>query len=34
VASSQVSHDTDAQHRLWTVSEALTGVTFPLPARV
>jgi NAD(P)-dependent dehydrogenase (short-subunit alcohol dehydrogenase family) len=34
VASSQVSHDTDAQHRLWTVSEELTGVTFPLPALV
>jgi NAD(P)-dependent dehydrogenase (short-subunit alcohol dehydrogenase family) len=34
VASSQVSHDTDAQHRLWTVSQELTGVTFPLPALV
>lgn len=34
VASSRVSHDTDAQHRLWTVSEELTGVTFPLPALV
>ena len=34
VASSRVSHDTDAQKRLWTVSEELTGVTFPVPATV
>ena len=32
VASSRASHDTDAQRRLWTVSEELTGVTFPVPA--
>ena len=31
VASSEASHDTDAQHRLWTVSEELTGVTYPVP---
>ncbi|RDH77240.1 SDR family NAD(P)-dependent oxidoreductase [Mycolicibacterium moriokaense] len=31
VASSRVSHDTAAQRRLWTVSEELTGVTFPVP---
>jgi NAD(P)-dependent dehydrogenase (short-subunit alcohol dehydrogenase family) len=30
VASSRVSHDTDAQRRLWTVSEQLTGVVFPI----
>jgi NAD(P)-dependent dehydrogenase (short-subunit alcohol dehydrogenase family) len=30
VASSQASHDTDAQRRLWSVSEELTGVTFPI----
>ncbi|HEX2284469.1 MAG TPA: SDR family NAD(P)-dependent oxidoreductase [Mycobacterium sp.] len=30
VASSQASHDTAAQRRLWTVSEELTGVTFPI----
>jgi NAD(P)-dependent dehydrogenase (short-subunit alcohol dehydrogenase family) len=29
VASSAVSHDVAAQQRLWTVSEELTGVTFP-----
>src|SRR5262249_42513266 len=29
VASTRVSHDVDAQRRLWTVSEELTGVTFP-----
>ncbi|OBF46141.1 short-chain dehydrogenase [Mycolicibacterium peregrinum] len=29
VASSTASHDTTAQHRLWAVSEELTGVTFP-----
>jgi NAD(P)-dependent dehydrogenase (short-subunit alcohol dehydrogenase family) len=34
VASSRVSHDTAAQRRLWTVSEELTGVTFPVPALV
>lgn len=34
VASSRVSHDIDAQRRLWTVSEELTGVTFPVPATV
>ena len=34
VASSRVSHDTDAQRRLWTVSEELTGVRFPVPALV
>jgi NAD(P)-dependent dehydrogenase (short-subunit alcohol dehydrogenase family) len=30
VASSAVSHDVAAQKRLWTVSEQLTGVTFPV----
>jgi NAD(P)-dependent dehydrogenase (short-subunit alcohol dehydrogenase family) len=30
VASTQASHDTDAQSRLWAVSEELTGVTFPV----
>ena len=34
VASSRASHDIDAQRRLWTVSEELTGVTFPVPATV
>ena len=34
VASSRASHDADAQRRLWTVSEELTGVTFPVPALV
>ena len=29
VASSAASHDTDAQRRLWTVSEELTSVTYP-----
>lgn len=29
VASSDKSHDVDAQRRLWTVSEELTGVTYP-----
>lgn len=29
VASSAKSHDVDAQRRLWAVSEALTGVTYP-----
>jgi NAD(P)-dependent dehydrogenase (short-subunit alcohol dehydrogenase family) len=28
--SSRRSHDTALQHRLWTVSEELTGVTFPV----
>jgi NAD(P)-dependent dehydrogenase (short-subunit alcohol dehydrogenase family) len=30
VASSRASHDVDAQKRLWTVSEELTGVVFPV----
>jgi hypothetical protein len=30
VASSPDSHDYAVQQRLWTVSEELTGVTFPL----
>jgi NAD(P)-dependent dehydrogenase (short-subunit alcohol dehydrogenase family) len=30
VASSEASHDTAAQRRLWAVSEELTGVTFPV----
>ncbi|MFI6309698.1 SDR family NAD(P)-dependent oxidoreductase [Nocardia fusca] len=30
VASSDASHDTHAQRRLWAVSEELTGVTFPI----
>ncbi len=30
VASSAASHDFDAQRRLWTVSEELTGVAFPV----
>jgi NAD(P)-dependent dehydrogenase (short-subunit alcohol dehydrogenase family) len=30
VASSEASHDTAAQRRLWAVSEELTGVTFPI----
>ena len=34
VASSRVSHDVAAQRRLWTVSEELTGVTFPVSALV
>jgi NAD(P)-dependent dehydrogenase (short-subunit alcohol dehydrogenase family) len=34
VASSRASHDVDAQHRLWTISEELTGVTFPVPVTV
>ena len=29
VQSSAQSHDTDAQHRLWAISEQLTGVTYP-----
>jgi hypothetical protein len=28
--SSRRSHDTAIQRRLWTVSEELTGVTFPV----
>jgi NAD(P)-dependent dehydrogenase (short-subunit alcohol dehydrogenase family) len=28
--SSRQSHDTALQHRLWTVSEQLTGITFPV----
>jgi NAD(P)-dependent dehydrogenase (short-subunit alcohol dehydrogenase family) len=34
VTSTRVSHDVAAQKRLWTVSEELTGVTFPVPALV
>jgi len=34
VASSRASHDVDAQRRLWTVSEELTGVTYPIPTLV
>jgi NAD(P)-dependent dehydrogenase (short-subunit alcohol dehydrogenase family) len=34
VSSTRASHDTDAQRRLWRVSEELTGVTFPIPATV
>ncbi|HEX5252817.1 MAG TPA: SDR family NAD(P)-dependent oxidoreductase [Mycobacterium sp.] len=30
VGSSKKSHDVDRQHRLWTVSEELTGVVYPL----
>jgi NAD(P)-dependent dehydrogenase (short-subunit alcohol dehydrogenase family) len=30
VASSVVSHDVEAQRRLWTVSEQLTGVVYPV----
>ena len=30
VSSSARSHDTAARHRLWAVSEELTGVTFPV----
>ena len=30
VGSSAASHDTDAQRRLWTVSEELTGVVYPV----
>ena len=33
VASSGASHDTDAQRRLWAVSEELTGVTYPVPVK-
>ncbi|MGZ6779565.1 MAG: SDR family NAD(P)-dependent oxidoreductase [Mycobacterium sp.] len=33
VASSRVSHDVAAQKRLWTISEELTGVTFPVHAK-
>ena len=31
--SSRRSHDTAIQRRLWTVSEELTGVTFPAALR-
>ena len=31
--SSRQSHDTAIQRRLWTVSEQLTGVTFPAALR-
>lgn len=34
VASNRPSHDVAAQKRLWTVSEELTGVTYPLPVTV
>jgi len=34
VSSNDRSHDANAQTRLWTVSEELTGVTFPVPATV
>lgn len=34
VASSRASHDTAAQRRLWSVSEELTGVTYPVAAAV
>jgi NAD(P)-dependent dehydrogenase (short-subunit alcohol dehydrogenase family) len=30
VSSNRASHDLDAQRRLWTVSEELTGVTYPV----
>ena len=30
VASSEASHDVDAQKRLWRVSEELTGVVYPV----
>jgi len=30
VSSSQASHDADAQRRLWTVSEELTSVSYPV----
>jgi NAD(P)-dependent dehydrogenase (short-subunit alcohol dehydrogenase family) len=30
VPSSRLSHDTETQRRLWSVSEELTGVTFPV----
>ncbi len=30
VESSRQSHDTDIQRRLWTTSEDLTGVTYPV----
>jgi hypothetical protein len=30
VRSSSQSHDAELQRRLWTVSEELTGVTFPV----
>jgi hypothetical protein len=30
VASSDQSHDTDLQKRLWTTSEEMTGVVYPV----
>nr|CRL69368.1 short chain dehydrogenase [Mycolicibacterium komanii] len=30
VASSAQSHDQEIQHRLWTMSEELTGITYPI----
>jgi hypothetical protein len=30
VSSSSKSHDVDRQRRLWTISEQLTGVVYPL----
>ena len=30
VGSSRKSHDVDLQRRLWTVSEELTGVVYPI----
>jgi NAD(P)-dependent dehydrogenase (short-subunit alcohol dehydrogenase family) len=30
VQSSKQSHDTEAQHRLWAISEELTGVRYPI----
>jgi hypothetical protein len=30
VGSSDKSHDVDVQRRLWTVSEELTGVVYPV----
>ena len=34
VPSNDRSHDVDVQRRLWTVSEELTGVTYPVGALV
>ena len=34
VASSEASHDVDAQKRLWAVSEQLTGVVYPVGVNV
>jgi NAD(P)-dependent dehydrogenase (short-subunit alcohol dehydrogenase family) len=33
VESSARSHDPAAQHRLWEISEQMTSVTYPMPAR-